>query len=615
MNTTRVQSQWWFPQFLLSVLCATLLASCGVVNIQTPARDSHVNSPVAVNLNWTADMQAGTNVEVTLDGADISNLFQVTGNRTASASIVMTPGLHTLVAGGNIYCWYCSGGSYSHTSTTASFTVDVSPGPSISLSPNPLNVDAGTSANGTVTLSSPSPGGVSVTLTPQGSGSFKLNNSIAGQPAQVTLGANQASAAFSVTGVTAGSGTVQATATGFSPATSTVNVKPVIVSLSPTSGAPGSSVTVNGRGFVPGASVRFGQTAATTTFMSATVLNAAVPSNLNGTQNVTVLAGGQTSNQVAFSIATAGPSPVVFRSSSTDVQSFNFTTPGAASLISTQSATASPGSMVVGLTFNGTLLVRSSSGNVQTFNVNGAGQITAASAVTATLSPVGAAVAASSNLVVRASATDIQVFSLTGTTPALQGTMSAASSSTGTGVDFAVVSGQSLAVRGYSGGVETFNITTPTAITLRGNNTGGGLSSTGVGIRVIGTLALRAYSNGLEVYDLTPTTPNRIASNVTGGLSGTGVAVTSDVQLARIVRATNSGIEVYQLSGTTLTKLGSMNGTLSPTGVAVAMKGTRVFRAHSSGVEEYDISAPSNITLAGNTPATLSSTGVGIAVR
>ena len=612
MNTTRVRLH---RHYLITVLCSTLLASCGVVNIQTPVRDSHVSSPVTVNLNWTADMQPGTNVEVTLDGVDISGQFQITGNRTASATVAMTPVFHTLVAGGSIYCWYCSGGSYSQTSTTNSFTVDASPGPSLSLNPSPLNADAGASANGTVSLSSQSPTAVSVTLTPQGGGSFQLNNSAAGQAVQVSVGANQTSAAFSVTGVSAGTGSVQATAAGYSPASSTVNIKPVIVTLSPTSGAPGSSVTVNGRGFLQGASVRFGQTAATTAFVSATVLNATVPSNLNGTQSVTVLAGGQSSNPATFSIGSAGPSPVVFRSSATDVQSFNFTTPGSASIISTQSATASPGSMVVGLSFNGTALVRSSSGNVQSFSVNGAGQITPASSAIATLSPVGAAVAASLNQVIRASATDIQVFSLTGTAFALQGTMSAASSSTGTGVDFAVVAGQSLAIRGYSGGMEASNITTPTAITLRGNNSVGGLSSTGVGVYVTGTRALRAYSNGLEVYDLTPNTPNRIAVNATGGLSGTGVAVTSDAQLARIVRATNSGIEVYQLSGTTITQLGSKNGALSPTGVAVVMKGTRVFRAHSSGVEEYDISTPANITLVSNTPATLSSTGVGIAVR
>jgi hypothetical protein len=193
--------------------------------------------------------------------------------------------------------------------------------------------------------------------------------------------------------------------------------------------------------------------------------------------------------------------------------------------------------------------------------------------------------------------------------------MSAASSPTGTGIDFALVAGRSLAVRGYSGGVDVFDITAPTAITLRGNYTGAGLSSSGVGLRVIGTKAVRVFSGGIEVYDLTPTTPNRIALNQTGALSGTGVAVTSDAQLARIIRATNSGIEVYQLSGTTLTKIGSKNGALSPTGVAVTMKGNRVFRAQSNGVEEYDISTPADITLVGTIPATLSSTGVGIAVR
>lgn len=43
--------------------------------------------------------------------------------------------------------------------------------------------------------------------------------------------------------------------------------------------------------------------------------------------------------------------------------------------------------------------------------------------------------------------------------------------------------------------------------------------------------------------------------------------------------------------------------------------GNRVFRAWSSGVEEYDTTNPANVVLIGSIPATLTSTGTGIAVR
>lgn len=501
-----------------------------------------------------------------------------------------------------------------------SFSVVAPTTPTLALSPNPINVNAGATGTGTLTLSAASSANLSVTLTPQGSGAFQINNAPAGQAASVTVGANQTTATFTVAGVNASSGTVQAAAPGYTSGSSTVNVKPVITGLSPASGAPGSSVTVTGRGYVPGASVRFGQTAAATNFASSTQLTAAVPANVSGAQQVTVLAANQTSNAIGFTVTAAPPptpSPVVFRSSDSHVQSFNFTTSGSPSPINSLGTTLSPGMLVVGLGFNGAnVLVRSSASDIQTFSVNAAGQLALGSSAPATLSPVGAAILVRSNQVIRASASDIQVFSLSGTNLALQGSLGAALSSTGTGVDFTVINSRSLAVRGYSGGLEVFDITQPSTPSLRGNNnTTVGLSSMGVGVRVIGNRAIRAYSGGIEVFDLTPNNPSRITFNTTGALSGTGVGVDSDSSLSRIVRATNMGIEIFQLSGTTLTKLGAKNGALSPTGVAVAMVGNRVFRAESGGIEEYDISNPANIVLVGRITSTLSSTGVGIALR
>ena len=80
---------------------------------------------------------------------------------------------------------------------------------------------------------------------------------------------------------------------------------PSITSLSPTSGAVGTSVTITGTSFgaTQGTStVTFNGTAATTTSWSATSIVAPVPSGAT-TGNVVVTVGGQASNGVSFTVA------------------------------------------------------------------------------------------------------------------------------------------------------------------------------------------------------------------------------------------------------------------------------------------------------------------------
>ncbi len=76
---------------------------------------------------------------------------------------------------------------------------------------------------------------------------------------------------------------------------------PAVYSVSPTSGPDGTSVTVNGSGFgsTAGATVSFGSTIATTTFVSSTQLTAVAPSGLSGAQRITVAAAGHASSNVA----------------------------------------------------------------------------------------------------------------------------------------------------------------------------------------------------------------------------------------------------------------------------------------------------------------------------
>ena len=85
----------------------------------------------------------------------------------------------------------------------------------------------------------------------------------------------------------------------------TVEAAPIITSLSPFSGVPGSSVTIKGSGFSSMATsntVNFGSTTATVTQASTTSLTATVPALSVGPANVSVTVGGSTSNAVAYQV-------------------------------------------------------------------------------------------------------------------------------------------------------------------------------------------------------------------------------------------------------------------------------------------------------------------------
>jgi len=83
---------------------------------------------------------------------------------------------------------------------------------------------------------------------------------------------------------------------------------PTITTLSPspaTAGGAVSSLTINGTNFTPAAAAKWGSTALTTTYVSATKLTAAVPASLiatAGTAKVTVTTTGGTSAAATFSI-------------------------------------------------------------------------------------------------------------------------------------------------------------------------------------------------------------------------------------------------------------------------------------------------------------------------
>jgi hypothetical protein len=591
-------------------LAVLLIGGC--VKIQQPASNATgVPSPVQALVTWGADMQTNT-FFAKLDGNDVTAQFNVDyTNRRATGSLTTTAGPHSLQAGGKLWAFWAQ--SYQNQSTTNTFSVTGPPPPPLSLSPSSLTVAAG--ASGTATVSRTNTGSaITITLAPSNN-TVALGAQAPGSNDTAGMTAGQGTQTETIRGNLAGQATVTASAPGFQSASMTVQVDPVLSSLSPSSGAVGSTVSVTGNGFASGATVQFGGINAITSFGSATQLTATVPTGLSGMVNVVVQAAGRSSNPLSFAVAAAPVSMVtVFRSSATDVQSFNFTNAAAPSLIDTRAATPSSGAAVVGLAFNGSsFLLRASSVDVQAYSVSGTSTLSLGSTVAAASSGTGAAAAARGTKVIRASNTGLQAFDLS--TGALQarGSVGAVPSSTGVGVD--LDAGGTIAVRAHSTGVEVFNVGNLNSLTLLGS-TSGVPSSTGTDVRIFSgtSRAVRVHSTGIEVFNIATAAPPTLLGSGSGAPSSTGVAVAVNGAGTRAVRAHSTGIEVFDITNpASITLLGSRGGAPSSTGVGIFLSGNIAVRGMNTAVEAFDISNPASIQSLGSIAATPSSTGVGLA--
>ena len=172
------------------------------------------------------------------------------------------------------------------------------------LTPNPLALTVGATANLTATLAP----------APTAAGSLAVssaNPAVVTVPASVAFTAGQTSVPVTVTAVASGSTTVTVTLNGASVA-SQVDVAlpaPTVTGFTPTSGQPGTSVTVTGTNFVNVQTVTFnGVLAPTFTVTNATTLVAVVPPTATtGPIAVMTLAGTGTS-AASFTVI---PAPTV----------------------------------------------------------------------------------------------------------------------------------------------------------------------------------------------------------------------------------------------------------------------------------------------------------------
>lgn len=600
------------------LLASFALASCVMI---TRPPDGFVSptGTVEAEVGFRSQMCLGT-FSATLDGRDVTQDFnpQPPAATLPKATFSgLTPRSHTVtVSAETLQYWflfpYCGSGSDSVT-----FTVAAPPQPSLGFAPaGPLNVDAGGTVMASVTASSAPSNATTVNLA--------SNSSRITLPASTTIAANQTSSAqLAIAGQVGGSASVTASAPGFQNGSITVNVRPVISSLSPSSGTPGTPVTVNGRGFASGASASFGGQAAATTFVSSSQLSTSVPNVGAGQHSVAVAVAGQTSPGVNF-LVLAPPAPsttLLFRTSANDVQTFGFSS-GSFTLLDTDPATVQGGTAVVNVAFNGqNNVVRTSAVDVQSFNLIGNNSLTlAGGAAPGSSSGTGASIAAVDNLLVRASDVGLETYLLVNGVPHRQVQSPVAGTMSATGVAVDVLG--TFAVRAHANGIDVYNVSNTAAPTLVGSagTVGLGVSSVGVGVKFApgGAIAVRSNPGGIDIYTIALNgMPTRASSFLTGALSAAiNTAVAINATGTRAVRAHSTGIEVYDISNpASPQRIGQRSGAASTTGVGAFIVGTIAFRATNSAIEAYDISNVANIPPPVSIPGTISSVGVGLSGR
>jgi len=302
---------------LLSVVTALLLAGCAVFNISQPSANSTVASPVTVSINWGESLQPNT-LKIVLDpsgaNTDVTNQFTVntppTGNATATGTLAISPGSHTLSVGGNLFTWYYQ--AYESTSTTVNFTVP-QPAFNVGASPNPLavpvnghatltvNVTAGSGINGPVNLTlGPLPSHVTAPAIPNIPGA-------GGSTSTVISATSSASPGHSTVTLTGSAASGQSATSNF---TLNIGSAPTISSVSPSTQSRAGSVTISGANFdttCANDKVTIGGVAATPTAPClAASLKVTVPAGASFEPNpgqLTVATGAGTSNAVSFVVA------------------------------------------------------------------------------------------------------------------------------------------------------------------------------------------------------------------------------------------------------------------------------------------------------------------------
>lgn len=165
----------------------------------------------------------------------------------------------------------------------------------------------------TIASVTPASGPVGTTVTVTGTGFVApVSVSFAGTVATTTLVSATSVTAVVPAGAATGAIVLSAAGGAATSATNfTVIPPPTLTSFTPASGPVGTTVTLNGSGFVAPVSVRFNGTLATSTVISATQVQATVPAGATtGTIAVTA-AGGSATSTSSYTVTVVTPAPTV----------------------------------------------------------------------------------------------------------------------------------------------------------------------------------------------------------------------------------------------------------------------------------------------------------------
>jgi len=341
------------------------------------------------------------------------------------------------------------------------------------------------------------------------------------------------------------------------PAATTTSLSP----LSAVVGSPATTLTVTGTGFVAGSKVVFNGTDLTTTFRSATSLEAIIPATLlatAGTFNVTVVTpapGGGTSAPLAFTVSTpavqlssVAPASAIIGSPDTNVQLV-----GTGFLATTQ------------VLFNGTVIT---SAYVDGTRINAtipAGSLTAVGdfPITARNPPPGGGTSAPVSFRVQYAAP-----TLTSIAPATVPAGSGPTAITLTGTSF------------YAATQVTFNGVAATttflsATQIRATLTAAQLATGGTIAVAASTPAPGGGTSGtqtLTIQNPAPAITNMTPSSVTAGAGNTTITITgTGFTSGSSVRANGSAITTTFVNGTTLTAVVPSSYFVNPGTVSITV--------------------------------------------
>ena len=100
------------PGSLLAAIASSALCACAGLQLQAPAADAVVMLPATTHVVVTTSGSV-SNVTVAVDGGDVTGQVPYSAaSGTYVGDLTLTPGLHTAVASGDAWCWYCTGQQY-----------------------------------------------------------------------------------------------------------------------------------------------------------------------------------------------------------------------------------------------------------------------------------------------------------------------------------------------------------------------------------------------------------------------------------------------------------------------------------------------------------------------